>query len=64
MIHGPFGCKFRKIGVGKSHEDMQMLRIGYIQSKTKNTNDMKPPGRSFNDDQGAWQVPLKDRQEP
>ena len=48
----------------QSHEDMQMLRIGYIQGKTKNAHDMKPQCRSFNDNQRTGKVSIKDRHKP
>ena len=63
-FHDPFGCQLGKVGIGKSHEDMQMLRIGYIQGKTKNTHDMKPPCRSFNDNQRTGKVSIKDWDKP
>ena len=45
------GFKVGIVGIGECKKNMKVFGIGDVNSKSKNTNDMEPPGKSFNKNQ-------------
>ncbi len=59
-----FGRQVGEIGVRKSQGDVQVLRVGYINGKTHNAQDMKPPSGALQGNQAAITQAFKCRNQP